>query len=303
METKKTISDKNTKIHKIIIGILTLIIIILLYLLFNIKGKVSTIIVEKNEAINYSIDLKGELDELLSEHEMIKEEYGNLSELLTDKDSLIMEQANEIKKLINSQADYRRIKKQLDYLRTITQGYVSQIDSLYTINQELVEENTVIKQTLKSEKQRSVDLEQEKVGLEEQISSAAYLKAYNVNVNTISLSGGGKEKDTDKGRRINIIKVCFTLGENSLIPAGTKDIFMRIARPDNIIVTQGSYSFVYQGERIQYTEKTAIKYNKKSQNVCIQYDVADNIELNPGVYHINLFADDVEIGQKSFELR
>jgi hypothetical protein len=303
METNKTINNKNTKIYKIVIGILTIIIIILVWLLFNIKGKVNTVIVEKNEAVNYSIDLKGELDALLLEHEMIKEEYGNLSGLLTDKDSLIMEQAKEIEKLINSQADYRRIKKQLDYLRTITQGYVNQIDSLYTINQELVHENTEIKQTLQSEKQRSIDLEQEKVGLEEQISSAAYLKAYNVNVNTISLSGGGKEKDTDKGRRINVIKVCFTLGENSLIPAGTKDIFMRIARPDNIIITQGSYSFVYQGERIQYTEKVSVKYNKNSQNVCIKYNVTDNIELNPGIYHINLFADDVEIGQKSFELK
>ncbi len=300
---EQTQSDKRQKrvYHGIIIFLL-LLIIVLVWKLVTIKTGVDTIIIEKEKAMAESFELQSELDELLAEHERIKEEYGMLTDQLSEKDSLIMAQAKEIEVLINSQADYRRIKRQLDYLRSITQGYVSQIDSLYAVNQELYAENVEIRKDLQFEQQKSFELSKDKDDLEEQITSAAYLKAYNVNVKTLSVKGSGKETETDRARRTDAIRVCFTLGENALVPSGTKDIYVRIARPDNLILTQGSYSFLYKGERIQFTEKASIKYNKKSQNVCITYTRGD-VELMPGSYHINIFADDNMIGEGSFTLR
>lgn len=259
-------------------------------------------VVEMDKTVNYNIELQSELDSLLLDHENIKAEYGHLSDMLTEQDSIIMSQAGEIEKLINSQADYRRIKRQLDYLRGITQGYVNQIDSLYQINVELTEENVEIKKTLKTERQRSSELEKDKSVLEEQISTAAVLKAYNVSISALNSKSGGRERDTEKAKRVNSIRVCFTISENHLVSDGTKDIYLRIARPDNYILTQGSYTFIYQGDKIQYTEKTAIQYIGKAQHVCITYK-NDDIEFMKGIYAINLFADDNEIGQASFELK
>lgn len=299
---KSTSDNRQKRVYQGIIIFLLLLIIVLIWKLVTIKTGVDTIIIEKEKAVAQSLEFQDELDDLMAEHERIKSEYGILSDQLSTKDSLIMAQAAEIENLINSQADYRRIKKQLDYLRMITQGYVSQIDSLYEINQLLVEENTVIRKDLETEQQRANELTRDKEGLEEQITSAAVLRAYNINAKTYSAKSGGKESETDKARRCELIKVCFTLGENSLVPAGTKDIYIRIARPDNIILTQGSYSFIYQGNRIQYSEKTSVNYAKKSQNVCMTYKRGD-VELMPGIYYINIFADDQEIGQTSFQLK
>ena len=58
-------------------------------------------------------ELQGELDSLLAEHEKIKAQYGDLSDQLSEKDSIIMAHAAEIEQLINSQADYKKIKRQL----------------------------------------------------------------------------------------------------------------------------------------------------------------------------------------------
>jgi cell division protein FtsB len=300
MET--TQMDKRQKrVYQGIILFLLLLIIVLVWKLVTIKTGVDTIIIEKDKAVAQTTELQSELDALMAEHARIKEEYGMLTDQLSERDSLIMAQAQEIEMLINSQADYRRVKRQLDYLRSITQGYVSQIDSLYEINQLLVEENQVIRQDLLTEQQRSFDLTQDKENLEGQITSEAYLRAYAVNAKTLSVKTNGKEAETDKARRTDVIRVCFTLGENSLVPAGTKDVYVRIARPDNLILTQGSYSFLYQGERIQFTEKTSVQYNKKSQSVCVSYRRGD-VELLPGVYHVNVFADDRMIGECSFKL-
>ncbi len=291
--------NKKLRMYRAVIIILLVIVVVLSWLLISTKSEVRTIIVEKEAAID---ELQVELDQLMKEHESIKVEYATLSSQLSEKDSVIMAKAKEIEDLINSQADYRKIKKQLDYLRSITQGYVGQIDSLYRVNQMLVEENIEIKQNLQEEQKKTFDLSQNKEELEGKITSAAVLRAYNVTVKPLSMKGTGKETDTDKARRTDAIRVCFTIGENSLIPSGTKDIYLRIARPDNLILTQGSYSFIFRGERIQFSEKISVQYNQKSQNACITYKRGD-IELMTGDYHINLFADDQMIGEGTFTLK
>lgn len=294
--------EKLKKKYNTIIAILSVIIVVLAVLLIMVKSNVNTIVVEKETAVEQRDELKFELEELLAEHELIKSEYGQLTDQLTEKDSMIIAQAKEIEKLINSQADHRRIKRQLDYLRGITQGYVNQIDSLYTVNQQLTEEIVTTRKSLDSEKQRTFELSQQKTGLEEKITSAAVLRAYNISVKALNLRSSGKESETDRARRADAIKICFTLSENSLIPAGTKDIYVRIARPDNYILTQGGYSFIYQGNRIQYSEKGNVNYNQKSQNVCVTYNRGE-VELKAGKYGVSIFADDNEIGSTSFELK
>lgn len=302
MEMQDSQQKKRNNTYKIIIGIQLAIIVVLAILLFTTKSGVDTIVLEKEKTVQMNEQLQTELDSLLAEHDKIKQEYGYLSDQLTAKDSMIMAQAKEIEQLINSQADYRRIKKKLDALRQITQGYVNQIDSLYRVNQQLTDENIKIKGELDNANKVTSDLTKEKDELSNQINNAAYLKGYNVSATGYNLKSGSKESATDRARKIELIRICLTIGENPLVKSGQKDVYVRIARPDNLILTQGSYSFIYQGQRIQYSAKTVINYNQKSQSVCIDYTRGD-VELPAGKYHIAVFADDHELGQTSITLR
>jgi len=303
VKTDNKLNKQEKRRYQIIIAFLIVVIAVLIFFLIYIKSNVNTIIIEKEKVILETISLRNELDSILFEHEKIKEDYGHLSEVLSEQDSLIIVQVKEIEKLIASQADYRRIRRQLDHLRGITQGYVSQIDSLYTVTLVLAEEKNVLEKDLKKERLITVDLTKDKEDLEKQITSAAVLRAYNINLTALTLGWQNREKETDKARRTDVIRACFTIGENLLVSSGTKDVYIRIARPeDNLILTQGGYSFIYKGERIQYSEKTTIDYNHKSQNLCIAYSNPD-IEFMPGEYNISLFADDNEIGKAKFELK
>lgn len=108
---------------------------IFIYLYFSSYNKFETAIVENQKNMQISLELKNELDSIMTEYNNIKEEYGSLNIKLINQDSIIQQQAKEIEKLIASQADYNRVKRQLDRLRNITQSYVKQIDSLYRVNQ------------------------------------------------------------------------------------------------------------------------------------------------------------------------
>lgn len=253
------------------------------------------------------IELEAELDSLMIEHELIKMEYGQLSDSLLLKDSLIMADAKEIKDLLNYKWEYYKVKKKLDNLRVVARTYVNQMDSLYTVNTELVEENKVIKARYNEEKAINKNLEKEKAQLSDKIDEASVLKAYNMAVKAIYLKKTGKEKDTDKARRTDMIEVNFTLGKNVVLEPGMKDVYVRIARPDNKILTPGvaeDYVFDYRGEQIQYSIFEQIQYDNEARPLSLRWlKKYEDIEMLTGTYEITVFANAEEIGSTTLVLQ
>jgi hypothetical protein len=236
----------------------------------------------------------------------VKKEYASLVDTLTIKDSVLMANAKEIKRLLNTEWEYYKVKKKLDQLREISQGYLHQIDSLYRVNQALQEENITIRQDLQEEQQKSTELTKDKEQLTQKITEAAVLTAYNISTTGIRFRGGDKEKVTTKASKVDKIQICFTLGENKLIQPGIKDVYIRIARPDNMILAKGlgeEYSFMYKGEKLQYSILEQVQYEDKAVEQCTSWINRDFKEpLMKGKYVINIFVDDNEIGQSFFEL-
>ncbi len=222
-------SEKNSGSKKwIIIAVLLLIVIIAILIWFlPMKNKYLSIISEKEAQRS---ELQNELNELMEEHNSIKAEYGALSDTLSKKDSIILANAKEIQELLNYKWEYAKVNKKLELLRKISQGYVHQLDSLYTVNRELGEENEKIRQQYSKEQDRTRELSKDKEKLNEKITLATVLKAYSISTVGIRLTGSGKEKETDKASKIERVKICFTLGENKLVEPGRKTLYVRIVR-------------------------------------------------------------------------
>jgi len=125
----------NTRGYKITIGIMAAIIAILLWMLLFTKEQVKAVEGEKDNVEQERVQLEGELDSLMVEYEQVQNEYGELTDSMSTKDSVIQAKSQEIKKLLAKTHDYRKIKRQLRILRGIQQSYVDQLDSLYTVNQ------------------------------------------------------------------------------------------------------------------------------------------------------------------------
>jgi regulator of replication initiation timing len=252
-------------------------------------------------------NLQSELDALISEHNKIKLEYGDLSNQLTEKDSIILANAAEIKKLINSQADYRKIKKQLTRLQNIAQEYVTEIDQLYTENKRLKEENTQVKTQLAESKVETANLQQDKENLNKKINSAAVLKAYNIYARPIYFKRKGEEVITEKASRVTQIKTTFILSENSLIPAGPVNVYCRIAIPETgRVLTPGSgdaFTFNYQEQKLQYSVKKTINYNGSAETVSLLWDLKEKDKAVKGRYIIQVYTDNLLLGESSFELK
>jgi hypothetical protein len=293
----------KTSGYKVAIGILLIITAVMVCMMLSTRSKVVSMTKEKDLQ---STELQGELDSLMNEHERVKASYGKLSDSLSNKDSIILANADEIKKLLGSQYEYYKVKRKLDLLRRISQGYVHQIDSLFTVNAELKDENNHIKSVYRQEQSRNEELNKDKQQLTEKMNSAAILKAYKITAVPQKVRGTDKERNTDKASRVDKIKVCFTLSENKLVSPGRRNVYLRIARPDKAILSHGKgdeYSFTAQGETLQYSTMEAVDYDGTSSDICLNYNTNGKDDLPRGTYNVTIYADERDIGQASFVLK
>jgi regulator of replication initiation timing len=299
MEEQNTTSRK----FKIYLSVLTIIVVILIFWLFIQRSQLMNLVKDKETE---KTELQHELDSVISEHNKIKLSFGALSDSLSSKDSIIQANAIEIRKLLDTQWEYNKIRKKLTMLQHIAQGYVHQMDSLYTINRELQNENERIRQEVKTEQSRNYSLMKDKEALSEKMNQAAFIKAYDVTVTPYKLkSGGNKEQVTDKATRTDRLKVCFTIGENPLVQSGKKIIYIRIQRPDYVVVTKSKYdTFVFNGQTLSYSIREDISYQGKAINLCVDWTKKDNDKpAMKGRYVVYVYADDTEIGSGTFELK
>ena len=289
----------------LIIAILLLIALIGLLIWFiPMKSNYEDLMREKDTQRSM---VEYELSTLMASHDSIKREYGTLADSLSVKDSIILANAEEIKQLLNYKWEYHKVNKKLELLRKITQGYVQQMDSLYTVNRELKEENEKIRQQYNREQDRTRSLTKEKEDLIEKVNEATVLKAYNVVASTIRFTGSGKEKATDKAGNVERVKVCFTLSENPLVEAGLKTIYLRIIRPDGIVITQkvgGDYTFEFEGSMVEYSDKTDVNYKNTDEYVCMHWTKKSKTEpAMIGEYKVFVYTEGYEIGSTTFSLR
>ena len=218
-----------------------------------------------------------------------------------------MANAAEIEKMINSQADYNRIKKQLARLQNISQEYVKEMDKLYQENKALKEENQQVRADLEQEREVTRTMQKSNEDLTQKISNAATFKAYNLKSGGYLVRNKGSEEPTEKASKVKRIKTTLMLGENSLIEPGPVNIYCRIAIPETgKVLTMGSgdtYSFVHNGQRLQYSCKTVVNYNNKAENITMDWDLMSDDKAIKGQYSVQLYTDDQFLGECYFTLK
>ena len=304
-QSQRSNQDNPLKKWVIILGALAgLFLCSTLYLAFFAKPTTNRVY---KEVENKNFELQSELDSLLAEHNRIKEQYGELSDQLSEKDSIIMANAAEIEKMINSHADYNRIKKQLARLQNISQEYVKEMDKLYQENKALKEENQQVRADLEQEREVTRTMQKSNEDLTQKISNAATFKAYNLKSGGYLVRNKGSEEPTEKASKVKRIKTTLMLGENSLIEPGPVNIYCRIAIPETgKVLTMGSgdtYSFVHNGQRLQYSCKTVVNYNNKAENITMDWDLMSDDKAIKGQYSVQLYTDDQFLGECYFTLK
>ena len=211
------------------------------------------------------------------------------------KTQRLLEELRQVK--TTNAAEILRLKKELKTVRAVLRTYVIQIDSLNRLNAALMEENQEVKSKYSAATAQINTLSQEKKNLNEKVSLAAQLDATNISALPMNKRG----KKARKVKDVKKIAISFTIVKNITAETGNKTIYIRIAKPDNDILSKGNTTFAYEDREITYSIKKYIEYTGEEQSVTVYWDVEEY--LPAGTYTVYIFADDNMIGQNSFTMK
>ncbi|HSV77445.1 MAG TPA: hypothetical protein VLH37_10480 [Bacteroidales bacterium] len=300
MENNKvTNNDKSKK--RIYEGIIIALIVIIGGLAVWVFTTRKAYKADRETAVTIQNQLQTELDSVLTEFNTFKMQHDSI---LVDKDSIIQNNAQEIRLLIAQQADYFRIRRQLNLLREVTQNYVQEIDSLVSVNQVLRAENVAMREEIQVVTSRYHVLEEERTELRDMVEMASVVRAHNFDAQAVRIRGAGREEVTDRASRAEQIKVSFTLAENPVARSGDYRIFMRIADPaGNILrVDDGdTHAFMHGSDTLQFSSSTIVNYQNQQKTVQLVWQRI--AEFTPGVYLISFYTDEHHLGETALTLR
>ena len=139
---------------------------------------------------------------------------------------------------------------------------------------------------------------EEKKNLNEKVTLAAQLDATNIVVEPKNKRG----KVINKVKNVKKIAVSFTLVKNITARTGERTLYVRIAKPDNEVLSKNeAETFPYENRNLTYSIKKYIEYTGEEQTVTVYWDVEEY--LPAGTYNVYIFADGTMIGQQSFKMK
>lgn len=281
-----------------------LIIIILSVLLIIV---ISVFVSQHNEnkkimaALNLEkTSIQTELNTMISNYDSIHTNNQALqTELSTAQDKVrdLVVEVGEVKKMSFEQiAKYRQ---EITTLRNIMKNYIVQVDSLNRRNELLMAENVQVKENFAQSETKNLQLEKEKQHLQEKIKEAQLLEATELTASGINARG----KDAESARRAVQIKVSFVLSKNVTAPRGNKVIYVRIQKPDQVLLQQSPTDlFRFEDLKIPFSASREVTYEGNALPVNIFWDNKGQ-EFLPGEYTVDVFADGNNIGTTKFLMK
>jgi len=288
-------SDPRKNALVILLAILLVVVVALLFWQRSQNTEVTNQLKQEKAAI------ETELNGMVLGYDTLKRNNANLNIQFEGAQNKVKELLAEIEQVKST--SYRQISKYRDEmttLRKIMRDYVIQIDSLNQKNQRLMTENSNVKQEVTEVKTKNQTLEQEKMKLEQTVTLAATLEAVNIKATGINKKG----KEQSKANKVESIKVDFSLSKNLTAKRGAKNIYLRIQRPDQLLLTRSDNDlFKFEGLKIPFSAMREVEYEGMELPVSIYWDNAGQSPLIPGQYTIDLFVDGSNIGTTNLEIR
>ncbi len=289
-------TKKNNTVYIAVIVVLSLLLIVggILYFSERASNQEITQILESEKQ-----SLTTELESLSGEYNNLKTNNNDLNEQLSVEKAKIEQMIEELKKTkSNSYAQIKKYKKQIASLKNLVKNYAFQVDSLNLLSMQLQEENTLYKEEMQKNKAKADSLKSQNEDLEKIVKQASFLEAQNLEV----YPANRRNKPVRRLWWTKKLKADFTFPKNAIAKAGTKEIYVIITRPDNVVVGNPlGETFNLNGEETAYTMKRSVYYENETLPVSLFWD--NDKTLIKGDYKAEVIVEGKIIGTTNFKIK
>lgn len=268
-----------------------------------LAGTLAFIWIQKASLVN---DLKIEKEELTAQMVELQNDYATLSSDYDTINSQLDSSREEVSQLIErikkteatNRSKIRQYEKELGTLRSIMHNYITQIDSLNTLNKQLTADAAAARREAAESRRKSEELSKKVQNLSGQVAAGAVIKARGLRIEAYNAS----DKVTDRSSRVVRLLTTLSLVENDLAPKEPVRVYIRVKGPDGILLTNSEQrTFNFDGEPMICSASREVDYQGKEVEMSIYLnDITGYVK---GIYTVEAYTEDSLLGTAELMLR
>ena len=254
-----------------------------------VRTELKTTLTEKESVMKDLQALKATYDAAIAENTTMSEE------LIKERDKVVALMAD----LKKSNGDVSKFKSQLTALQNNMKVLIAENDNLKKQNVTLTVQRDSTRVVLVESKKANEVLTSQNSELAKTVEKGSILTVLNTKGAAYKVRSSGKQIETDKASRADILKVSFTIAENKIAKSGTKMFYVQVIDSENNVVGEKKVEN-FGTKSLTYSFTTNVKYDNKT--IDVTEDLAGS-KFVKGTYTVNVFDKAELVSRTSFSLR
>lgn len=292
-------NQKSNSILKAIILVLSILLLGSIFYIFklttetkDLKTQVASTKTEKENVLSDLQKLKATYDAAIAENTTMSDE------LIAEREKVVGLMA-QLEKSKGDAASMAKYKQQFLTLQTKMKSLMQEVDMLKAQNKKLATNLDSTNVVLTDSKNYNQVLVGQNEELSKTVEKGSKLSVLNLKTSAYKMKSSGKQIETDKASRANVLKVSFTIAENKIAKSGDKTYYVQVIDSKSNVL--GDKSTVQFGtESLTYSFTTVVKYENKTVEVSKDLQ-GKNFEK--GTYFVNVFDKSELVSKSSFTLK
>ena len=285
---------------KVVVLILVLLLMGSLAYVYKLQQDKDAVDSSLSKTLTEKEKFQAELASKIAEYDVAIADNTALKGELEEEQAKIMELLEKIKKSDGSIAELSKYKMQYVKLKREMDNLIAENNVLKENNSTLTKNLDSTNMVLTNAKTANDTLKAKNENLSKTVEKAQRLSVLNLTTLAVKQKGSGKQINTDKASRADVLKIGFTIAENQVAKTGDRTYYIQVIDSKNNVLGEKkteSFGATYLPYRFQKT----IKYENKT--LLVQEDLSVK-SISEGTYFVNVFDKKGELVSKSsFQLR
>jgi myosin heavy subunit len=292
-------NQKSNSNLKAVIAILAVLLIGSLVYIFKMTSDAKSLQTELTTTKTDKESVMKDLEALKATYDAAIAENTSMSdELIAEREKVVNLMA-ELKKSQGDAASLRKYRDQYNTLQNKMKTLIAENDQLKKDNTTLTTQRDSTVMVLGEAKKYNEVLVGQNEELSKTVEIASKLNVSNLKTAAYKLRSSGKQIETEKARKADILKISFRIDENKVAKQGDKTYYVQVIdSKNNVLGEKKTESF---GENsLTYSFASTVKYENKS--VEVSQDLPGT-NFEKGLYFVNVFDKGELVSKSSFSLK
>lgn len=296
MENK---SESKNRSLKVILGILALLLVATAFYTYTLytdsAANEKQLLEEKAVVMQDLTNMAEQYDIAIGDNEIANAKLVEARDRIQGLMDSLKVSDNNVRSLWRYKTKFLALEDEMDALLAENDSLKVENALLATVldsTQLQLSESTVFNDSLLAQNTELADIVENAAVL-----STAGLKGFGVIVRS-----SGKLIPTERARRADKIRVCFTVTKNVLVLSGDKEFFVQVLDPNNNVLGLNE-EIQFEEKVLNYSLISKFNYESKNLDVCEFIDARGDGKFAKGRYVINIFDENNLVSTSEFTLQ